>query len=135
MNATAMDISGQARRVITAQLVAATVLGLVMFLAFGLSHGLSAVFGCLVGLALTLLLSRSVRRAAEVAQTDPKRGMTMLYVGAVQRFVFVIAAFALGYAVFGLNPLAGFVGFAAAQLAQLVNMRGTTRTNENEGRK
>lgn len=130
-----MDISGQVRRVVIAQGLVAAALGIGLFFAYGPRDGLSAVFGVLVGMALTLLLSRSVRRAGEVAATDPKRGMTLLYVGAVVRFVFVLAAFALGLAIFGLNPLLVAVGFVAAQLSQLVNARGKTQDTENEGLK
>ncbi len=130
-----MDISGQVRRVLLVQALAGAALGTGLFIAYGLLHGLSVGFGVLVGMALTLLLGRSVRRAGEVAATDPKRGMTLLYVGAVVRFVFVIAALALGLALFRLNPLLVAVGFVAAQLAQLVNARGTTQGTESEGLK
>lgn len=129
-----MDISGRTRRVIYAQLVVGVVLGTGMFFVFGSERGLGAEFGVLVGILLTLLLSRSVKRAADVAATDPKRGMTMLYIGAVQRFFFVLAAFAVGLAVFRLDPLSVAVGFVAAQLAQLVNA-GSKAENSEEGLK
>lgn len=130
-----MNIHERARRVVGAQLVLAAVLGIVAFLVYGSLHGLSAVYGVLVGVMLTLLLNRSVTRAEQVAQTDPKGGMTVLYVGAVQRFFLFIAAFAVGLAGFGLDALATAVGFVAAQFAQLVNARGMTRNNEEEGLK
>ena len=61
--------------------------------------------------------------------------MVMLYVGAVQRFLFLIAAFALGLAVFGLDALAVAGGFVCAQFAQLVNARNVSRDNEDKGLK
>lgn len=132
MSEATAEIAGRARRVILAQAVVTALLGTGLLLAWGPLHGLSAVYGGLVGFLLTLLLSRSVRRAAVVAETDPKRGMIVLYVGAVLRFVFFLAAFAIGLGFLDLHPLATAAGFVAAQLAQLVNARTADRTNEGE---
>ena len=135
MNASTMELAGRTRRVVIAQVLVGAVLAVVLLLAFGPHRALSVMFGVLIGLSLTLLLSRSVRRAGDTAETDPKRGMILLYLGAVQRFVFLIAAFALGLAVFGLDPLVVAAGFVAAQFAQLVNAREMTRDNEEKGLK
>lgn len=132
MSEATAEIAGRTRRVMVAQIVATALLAVGVLMGWGLLHGLSAVYGGLVGFLLTLLLSRSVRRAAVVAETDPKRGMIILYVGAVLRFVFFLAAFAIGLGFLDLHPLATAAGFVAAQLAQLVNARATDRTNEGE---
>lgn len=134
MNA-AMNITGQARRIMTAQLVVTAVAGLGAFLLFGMLQGVSVVYGGLVDLVLTLLLSRSVRKAEAVAATDPKAGMTVLYVGAVIRFFLFIVMFAIGLALLRLDALAVAVGFVAARFAQLVGVRAATRNNEPEGLK
>lgn len=135
MGVSTTELAGRTRRVIVAQAVVGTVLAVGLLLAYGPHPALSAVYGVLIGTMATLLLSRSVRRANEVADTDPKRGMVTLYVGAVQRFLMVIAVFVLGLAVFGLSPLAVAGGFIGAQFAQLVNARSMTRDNEEKGLK
>lgn len=127
-----MDTAGRARRVMWTQVVISLVLGITLFFAYGPVHGLSAVYGGAMSLLVTLLLSRSVRRAEDVAQTDPKRGMTLLYVGAVQRFVVLVALFAIGLGLLKLKPLAVLAGFAATQFAQLINARAMTRDSEGE---
>jgi len=135
MNAADMNISGRARRIVTAQLVVTAAMGLGAFLLFGMLQGVSVVYGGLVDLVLTLLLSRNVRKADAVAATDPKGGMTVLYVGAVQRFFLFIAMFAVGLALLRLDALAVATGFVAARIAQLASARDTTRTNDEEGLK
>ena len=130
MNDAVLDITGKMRRVLGAQLAVGAILGVVLFVAAGPLQGASALYGGLIGLLLTLLLGRSVQKASEVAKTDPKGGMTTLYIGATQRFVFVLAALAVGLALFKLSPLAVATGFAAAQLAQLINARGGARNDE-----
>lgn len=135
MNAAVMNITGQARRIMTAQLVVAAVLGLGALVFFGQLQGLSVVYGGLVDLMLTLLLSRSVSKADAVAATDPKAGMTVLYVGAVIRFFLFIVMFAIGLALLRLDALAVAVGFVAARVAQLAGVRNVTRNNEPEGLK
>ena len=135
MNVAIMNIDGRARRVMTAQLIVAAVLAVTAIVMFDTHHGLSVVYGGLVDLVLALLLGRSVRRAEEVAATDPKRGMTVLYVGAVQRFFLLIAMFAVGLAALRLDALAVVTGFAAARVAQVISARGMTGTNVEEGLK
>lgn len=135
MNVVAMNIDGRARRVMAAQLIVAAVVAVAAVFAFDTLHGLSVVYGGLVDLVLAMLLGRSVRRAEEVAATDPKRGMTVLYVGAVQRFFLFIAMFAVGLALLRLDAPAVAVGFVAARLAQLVSARGMAGTHDEEGLK
>ena len=102
---------------------------MVVSAAFGLVGGggwaaLSAFCGGLISLCIVLLLRHGVRRASEAALTDQKRSMMILYFGAVQRFVAIIALFAVGLGVLGLAPLAMFAGFAIAQVGNFVGARG-----------
>ena len=62
-------------------------------------------------------------KANELAKEDPKKGMTVLYVGAVQRFVAVLALLGIGLGVFEFVPLATIIGFGCAQVAYAVVMR------------
>ena len=105
--------------------LAATV---IVAVAFGFAGGgawsaLSAAGGGLTSLCVVWLLRRGVRRASEIALTDQKKSMMILYLGAIQRFVVVLALFALGLAVARLEPLAMFAGFAAAQVGNFIGAR------------
>lgn len=94
---------------------------------FGVIEGgwsaVSAFAGGFISLTVSLLLRRGVLKANEIAQEDPKRGMIVLYAGAVQRFVVVLALFGLGLGLLDMAPLATVVGFCCAQLAYAVVMK------------
>lgn len=124
MNIVAQQVDAKAKRIMVAQLAIAAVVALVFgLIGQGSWSVLSAFCGGLASLCIVLLLRRGVRRASEVALTDQKKSMTILYLGAVQRFVALIALFALGLGVLGLVPLAMFAGFAAAQIGNFVGAR------------
>ncbi len=131
MNDAVLDISGEMQRVIGAQLVVGAILGVGFLVVAGPLQGGSALYGGLIGLLLTLLRGRSFRRANRIAETDPRRSMTTLYIGAAQRFFFVMAALMFGLALLELTPLAVAAGFAAVQLAQLINARGSQDAGQN----
>jgi ATP synthase protein I len=121
LNIVAHEVDAKARRIMATQLAATAVVAV----AFGLVGGggwsaLSALCGGLTSLSIVLLLRRSVRRASEVALIDQKKSMMILYLGAAQRFIVIIAFFALGLGMFGLAPLAMFAGFAAAQASNII---------------
>ena len=77
----------------------------------------------LTSIALTLLLSHGVKRAESNALQDPKKSMGILYLGAVQRFVLVLAFFIVGLGILKLEPLAMALGFGLTQFAFVFNMR------------
>lgn len=104
--------------------VTATALAVIVFGVVGNSwSALSAACGGAISLCIVWLLRRGVRRASEIALTDQKKSMVILYLGAVQRFVVVLALFALGLGVAKLEPLALFAGFAAAQIGNFIGAR------------
>lgn len=74
----------------------------------------SAAYGVLIGILMTLLLSRGVALAGRMSSV--RQGQLVLYAGAVVRFILVLALFAIGLAAFGLAPLATVIGFVAVQL-------------------
>ena len=83
------------------------------FYAYGGAGGmLAALYGGGSGVAVSLLLALRLSRAAR-----PGAGVAGLYLGALERFVFVAAAFALAFAVLGLEPIPLLAGFAGAELA------------------
>jgi len=73
-------------------------------------------FGVLVVMLSTLMLGRRIHSAAD---SDPQSGQRMLYTGAVARFVFVLAALGLAFAL-GLHLLAVAGGMALAQATMFV---------------
>ena len=127
MDVAVSQVRVNARRVITVQAAIAAIAALGFGITAGISGALGALFGGAISVASSLLLRRGVVRAGEIAATDPKKSLMVLYFGALQRFVLVVALFALGLGVFKLNPLAAVVGFGAAQLAYILVMRYLAR--------
>ncbi|MEW5756879.1 MAG: ATP synthase subunit I [Pseudomonadota bacterium] len=123
MNPTTQAIEAKASKVLRAQLVLTLLAVLGFFLLKDEWHALSALCGGLVSVSLLLVLRRGIRRASEVAMHDKKKGMAILYIGAVQRFVLILVLFALGLGVLGLDPLAMFAGFVLAQASNLISAR------------
>jgi len=102
----------------------AVAVGAFLFLA-GLPHAQAAAYGGGIALLSAWLLGRHVRRASEVARTNPGRETAVLYIGAVQRFVLILVLFGLGMGKLGLAPLPLLVGFGAAQAGYLISgLRG-----------
>ena len=122
------DLAERTRRIVGWQILASVVIAIGFLIGAGAAHGRSALYGGLVAVILTLLLSRGVKRAEASSAHDPQKSMVILYVGAVLRFVLALVAFALGLAVLKLEPMAVFIGFAAAQFSYLINARGMAQS-------
>lgn len=75
----------------------------------------AALYGGGIGLGISGL---SAFRLAQAARPDA--GLAPLYFGAVERFIFVAAAFAAGLAVLKLAPVPLLAGFAGAELAYFI---------------
>jgi ATP synthase protein I len=102
------------RRLIALQCGAGALVAVAFLLARGRWDAVSAAYGGLVGVSMTLLLSRGVALAGKMPSLS--QSQIVLYVGAVVRFVLVLALFAIGLAGFDLAPLAMVAGFVAVQL-------------------
>jgi ATP synthase protein I len=87
---------------------------------------MSSLFGGAVAIANTLLLSRRLETAAQMADDNPDGGVLTLYLGVIQRFIFVLVMFGVGMGVLKLNPPAMLGTFALAQLAYMIY--GSKRT-------
>ncbi len=110
---------GAAARTVLIYQAAITVLAAAAFtLMGGLRPGIAAFYGGLVAMTLTWLLKR---RVSGVAQASPTKGMLLLYLGVVQRFLLVLALFALALGVLKLDPLASIVGFGLGQLGYVIS--------------
>ncbi len=128
MSNNTFDLTDSARKVVGFQILATVIIAVGFFAGLSEAHGRSAFYGGLIGIALTVLLSRGVRRAELSAATNPRKSMAILYMGAAQRFFLALAAFAVGLAYLHLEPLPVFIGFAVAQFSYLVNARTMTQS-------
>ena len=130
------DLAEKARRVVIIQLLTTLVVAAVFFvLALSQSSeqaqsteqaiwaALSASYGGLTSVVLALLSIRGFKRANEIALSEPKKSMTILYVSAVQRFVAVLGLLGIGLGLFKLEPLAVLLGFVLAQASYLMGVR------------
>ena len=117
------QVQTSAKKVAGLQIIIAALTAVVFGVIEGGWAAGSAFFGGFIGLTVSLLLRRGVLKANEIAQEDPKRGMIVLYAGAVQRFVVVLALFGLALGWLDMTPLAVVIGFGCAQLAYAVVMK------------
>lgn len=89
--------------------------GLAILIA-GTGSGVAALYGGATALVNTWMLDHRVDRANHAMEYDTQRGLIILYVGAVVRFVFVLAALAVGMGVLRLSPLPMVGNFVGAQM-------------------
>ncbi len=125
MDTVANQVLVNARKVVVLQIIIAGIAAGVFGVIQGGWPAVSALFGGLISVSTSWLLRRGVIKANEIAQEDPKRGMIALYVGAVQRFVLVLALLGLGLGLLEMQPFATVTGFGAAQVAYAIVMRVT----------
>ena len=83
----------------------------------------SALFGMASALIIAAVLGYGVIRANRIATEQPQRSMMIIYFGAAQRFVLVIALFMIGLGLLKLDPLAMAATFGLTQLAYTINLR------------
>jgi ATP synthase protein I len=102
--------------------LAVACMAVIGFLWFGATawSALSAGCGGLVSVSILLLLRRGVYRASVTALARPARTMTVLYLGALQRFIAVILLFGIGLGVLGLEPKSMVAGFALTQISYII---------------
>lgn len=81
---------------------------------------LPAFYGGSIALANTLLLSKRVQQAGEIAKTSPQQSVYALYFGVIQRFVFVLVALGFGLGYLKLAPVPVLGTFMVAQLAYML---------------
>jgi len=118
------ELAEKARGVISKQLAVGVACAVFFYFYQDGWAALSAMYGCLVCMATTLLLLWGISRASKAAADNPGKSMTILYVGAAQRFVLVLALLGGGLALLKLNPVAVLVGFALTQISAALSGRG-----------
>ena len=108
------------QRLLTIQ--ASLVLVAIMATLYSLGGGAvtAALFGGAVAMANTILLSRRLSSASAMAESSPDIGVMTLYVGVIQRFIFVLAMFVVGMGLLKLNPIPLLGTFALAQLGYMI---------------
>ncbi len=111
-------LSGAAGAVLLYQAVITALTAAAFTFMGGLRPGIAALYGGLVAMALTWLLKRRVSR---VTQAGSGKSTALLYLGVVQRFLLVLALFALALGVLKLDPLASIVGFGLSQLGYVIS--------------
>ena len=91
----------------------------VAFFLLGQGGAVAALYGGAVATINTLMLGRRVHHSDQlVASTDNARdAMTLLYISAAVRFVFILAAIAAGVKILRLLPVPLVVNFVGVQLA------------------
>jgi len=114
-------LGAAARTVLIYQAVITVLAAAAFTLMSGPWPGIAAFYGGLVAMTLTWLLKRRVSNVAQAAQASPSKGMLLLYLGVVQRFLLVLALFALALGVLKLDPLASIVGFGLGQLGYVIS--------------
>ena len=114
-----MKVELLARRLMFAQLGLTAVLAIGWGFYSGYFDAFAVVYGGLVSVALAWLHKRGVRKAEEKALHDPKAGMLILYVGAVLRFLLLIALLGVGFGLLKFSPHPMLAGFVLAQLGFL----------------
>ena len=81
----------------------------------GVGMAVAALYGGAIGLVVSVLLAWRMNQASR-----PGAGAVGLYLGALERMAFVVAAFVVGLAVLKLAPLALMVGFIGAEFAYYI---------------
>ena len=107
--------AGEARRLLAIQSLLTIGVGVIFFLIGGFFEARSALYGGACALVIAWLLSRTTRLALKAARVAPGTETTVLYLGALQRFITVLALFALGIGWLKLDPIPLIIAFAVAQ--------------------
>ncbi len=110
------ELADNARKIILLQLSIGLVIAAGFFLKEGSWSAISAFYGALVSVASTTMLSRGINRAGRAAEKSAQTSQAILYMGAVVRFVLVLALFGIGLGVLELAALAVIIGFVITQL-------------------
>jgi len=121
------EVVENTKRLMINQLIIGLILAGIFWFSSGKHAAVSALFGAFSALSIAAVLGYGVIRANKIATTNPQRSMIIIYFGAVQRFVLVLALFILGLAVLDLNPLAMAATFGLAQIAYAINLRHQTK--------
>ena len=105
--------------IIQASLVLIAIIATIYYL--GAGSVLAALFGGCIAIANSIMLYRKLDAAGSMAEDNPDAGVMTLYAGVIQRFIFVLAMFAIGIKLLELHPVAMLGAFGLAQLAYMIS--------------
>ncbi|MBE9516538.1 MAG: ATP synthase subunit I [Proteobacteria bacterium] len=108
------------KRVLIAQALLVAVTTCIFAVVSGQPDALAALYGGAITLVGSWWLSRRIRHASDLAKDNPGAGAIALYGGAIERFVYVTVAFAIGLGVLKLSVLPLMMAFIVAYLGFLV---------------
>ena len=86
---------------------------------------LSAAYGGGIALFSSLILFRRATQAMKIAGKGSQHTMALLYIGVVQRYVFVLLGLGVGLALLKLNAKPMLAVFGIAQLAYFMSWLGS----------
>ncbi len=115
------------KRLIITQLFVVLIVVIVAWVYRSTDGALAAFYGGMIAVTNTILLARRVTRAGEVAKTDPKHSVYILYFGAIERFVFALIALGVGLSLLKLDAIPLLAAFGLAQLAYILPNQSTTK--------
>lgn len=115
------------RKLLIIQALLVMVATVVSWFYLGESAVLPALYGGSIALANAMLLTRRLAIVQKAAETSPQQSINAIYIGAIQRFVFVLVALGFGIGLLSLDPIPLLATFMVAQLAFL--MLGNYRVN------
>lgn len=125
MRETAATADRGVRQVLGAQAVLLVVVaGGFALLGYGAGAALSALYGGAITLVGTWWMARCIRRSAALAAREAGQGARALYGGLAHKYVFAVAALALGMGALGLKALPMLIGFAVTHVGYLMAAAG-----------
>lgn len=128
MSEAAARLDKEIRWILLSQLALSILATLVFAVYTGWPSAGAALYGGCIAVLSALWMGYRIQHVGDKAKLDPTSGAIMLYGGAILKFVFAIAAFAVGMGVLKLIATPIIVGFAVPQLAYLVAPLGACRT-------
>jgi len=119
-----------AKRILSAQSLLTAGVTWSFYFYTGLLAAQSALYGGCIALFNVWMMNRRVQTAAAVAKVSPGSEVRVLYVAAVQRFVFTIIFFIVGLKFLELLPVPLLIAFAIAQIGYF--FKGNTESMDSE---
>ncbi len=109
------------RRLLIIQLLLTFMIALLSLIFGNINAMLATLYGGGITLLATLLTAWRIGRAGEVAYNDKQQAYIEIYIGAIQKFILILALMAIGMGYLTLNPLGILIGFAVTQLSFIAN--------------
>lgn len=82
----------------------------------GIIAAQSALYGGSIPMLNVLMMHRSIKKAARIAEIAPTKEVSVFYVAALQRFMLTLGLFILGMGVLQWPPIPMVIAFGIAQI-------------------